>query len=87
MKYTVKEPLSNFDFWSGAKDTVKFLFTEEINKLEDYLEDTFKKELPTKTDINDFFWFKDDEIAQVLGYKNFDELMEKRKDENNHNKR
>lgn len=33
----------------------------------------------TETEVNDFFWFGRDEIAQFLGYHDFDEIMERNK--------
>lgn len=32
------------------------------------------------TQINDIFWFEEDWIAEQLGYSDFNELMEDRKD-------
>lgn len=37
-------------------------------------------DVPTETDVNDFFWFERDEIAQLLGYNDFDEIMERNKE-------
>lgn len=79
-KYTVCDSPENFEFWSGAKETVKYLTVKEIEEIwENYLSDE-EFDIPSNTDINDFFWFETDEIAHFLGYEDFDELMEDRKD-------
>ena len=77
MKYQVEESIHNFEFWSGAKDTIEELTHDEMNKLEELIEEIFDNgdELPTDTEINDFVWFERDTIAQHLGYDDFDELM------------
>lgn len=33
---------------------------------------------PTETDINDFFWFETDTIADLLGYSDWEALIEER---------
>ena len=84
MRYQVEENIHNFQFWSGAKDTIAELTYDEMNSLEQLIEEIFdgRDELPTDTDINDFVWFERDTIAQHLGYDDFDELMH-RNDEPN----
>ena len=84
MRYQVEENIHNFQFWSGAKDTIAELTYDEMNSLEQLIEEIFdgRDELPTDTDINDFVWFDRDTIAQHLGYDDFDELMH-RNDEPN----
>lgn len=60
--------------WSGAKDRVKFLTDDEIETILDILDEG---EPWTETQLNDFFWFEDDTIAEWLGFSNFDEIMER----------
>ena len=67
---------SDFDFWSGARDTVKYLTAEEIEEIFSMLEDIYPEGME-ETEVNDFFWFEDDTIAQWLGYSSFDEIMER----------
>ena len=74
MKIYSEKSLKNFDFWSGAKDTVKYLTEDEINLIETILEDSFPEGM-SETEINDFFWFEDDTIAEWLGYSSFDDIM------------
>ena len=73
MTYTVTKPLHQFEFWSGARDTAKYLTLAEITTIEDILEDA--GDIMTETDINDFFWFECDTIAEWLGYSCFEEIM------------
>ena len=74
MKIYTEKSLNDFDFWSGAKDTVKYLTEDEINQIESILEDCFPDGM-SETEINDFFWFEDDTIAEWLGYSSFDDIM------------
>lgn len=80
MKIFKEESLINFKFWSGAKDTVKYLTEDEINTIESILEDSNPDGM-SETEINDFFWFESDTIAEWLGYADFDELMDREKEE------
>lgn len=64
----------DFDFWSGAKDTVKYLLDSEVNEIISMLEMSGYDEM-SETELNDFFWFETDTIAEWLGYKDFDEIM------------
>ena len=78
MRFYKEESLTSFEFWSGAKDTVKYLTYNELNTIESILEDN-ETEM-SETDINDFFWFEDDTIAEWLGYENFEELTKREED-------
>ena len=69
-------PLTEFDFWSGAKDTVKYLTDDELEQIEQILEDLCPEGL-SESAVNDIFWFERDLIAEWLGYENFDEIMER----------
>jgi len=71
MEYRVESSLENFDAWSGGKDTLKVLIEKGVcNEVEDFIGQCFTD--PTDTDINDFLWFERDQIAEYLGYKNWD---------------
>lgn len=78
MKVYGEKELRYFEFWSGAKDTVKYLTFQELDRLEEMLE-TMQSEW-NETELNDFFWFKYDLIAQMLGYSDFEEIMNERKE-------
>ena len=79
MKIYTEKSLNEFDFWSGAKDTVKYLTEDEINQIETILEDSFPDGM-SETEINDFFWFENDTIAEWLGYSSFDDIMYREND-------
>lgn len=76
MKITTEKSLKNFEFWSGALDRVKYLTDEELETIEVILEELNPDGL-SDTEINDTFWFGEDEIAYWLGYDNFEEIMER----------
>lgn len=63
MKITRELDLTNFEFWSGAKDHE---FTHsELKDLEFMLEDIFP-EGATETQINDLFWFEEEFLCEML---------------------
>ena len=74
MKIYTEISLNNFEFWSGAKDTVKYLTSEELDQIETILEEIYPDGVD-ETTINDIFWFEDDAIAEWLGYNNFEEII------------
>lgn len=76
MTITTEKSLRSFEFWGGALDTVKYLTDEELDTIEEIL-DELNPEGLSETEINDTFWFGDDEIAYWLGYDSFDEIMER----------
>lgn len=67
MKYTVETSLSNFEFWSGAKDRAELLTSEELDQLDDLLPDVLGEDV-TDTAINDLFWFDFETVCELLGY-------------------
>lgn len=73
MTYTVEKPLSQFEFWSGAKERTDHLTVEQLDRLDGLLPEILG-ENPTDTAINDLFWFEEDFIAQLLGFKNWEAL-------------
>lgn len=74
MKIYAEKSLRDFEFWSGAKDTVKYLGYNELDLIESILEELYPEGMD-ETTINDIFWFEDDTIAEWLGYNNFEEIM------------
>lgn len=65
-----------YKLWSGALDTLEDLTDDEIEQIMSILEDAYCLEEPMSlTELNDFFWFERDTIAEWLGYESFDELM------------
>ena len=76
MKLYREVSLTEFDFWAGAKDTVKYLTDFELEEIEQILEDLCWEGL-SEEQLNDIFWHERDLIAEWLGYENFDEIMER----------
>ena len=77
MRYICEESLTNFDFWSGAKNRADLLTYSELEELDNQLENFFV-EIPTATQINDLFWFNFDQVCQLLGTTE-EELEERQK--------
>lgn len=76
MRVYKEESLTGFDFWAGAKDTVKYLTGDEMDAIENILADLYPEGMD-ETELNDLFRFEDDLIAEWLGYDSFDEIMER----------
>lgn len=79
MKLYREESIRNFDFWSGAKDTVKYLTEDELDAIEEMLEELYPDGMD-ETELNDFFWFEDDLIAEWLGYEDFNAIINRGSD-------
>lgn len=71
---------SEFEFWSGAKDTVKYLTEDEMEQIFNELEEVYPEGMD-ETEINDFFWFDEDTIAEWLGWPDFETLMKARSED------
>lgn len=81
MKVVKNINLNNFKFWAGAKDTVAYLTTDELNTLDNVLEEWAEETdegYMHEVEINDFFWFDTEKVANILGYDSFDDIMEER---------
>lgn len=78
MTYTCEESLANFEFWSGAKYRAATLTYEQLERLDDLVPDAMgwndTDSIPSKTQINDLFWFEEDFIAELLGFKSWEDL-------------
>lgn len=68
MKVISEISLKDFEFWSGARDRAKNCTVEDFESIEEMFEELYPEGM-TDTEINDFFWFEFDTIAQHLGYK------------------
>lgn len=77
----IKEVCSSadFEFWSGARDTVKYLSDDEVETIFSMLEE-IEPDGMDETAVNDFFWFEDDTIADWLGWDDFETIMNARSD-------
>lgn len=78
MTYTVNKSLSEFPFWSGAKERTDQLTIEQLDRLDDLLSEVMEwnetDNIPSGSTINDLFWFDEDFIAQLLGFDNWEAL-------------
>ena len=82
MKYIVEKSLSDFDAWSGGKDTKNALTEDQLEQVEDLIGEFFSDDnTPTATQINDFLWFDRDFIAQHLGFSDWEHLNQEEEDE------
>lgn len=63
--------------WSGAVDTLNDLTYSEIETVLSNLEDIYPEGM-TETELNDFLWFERDFIAEILGYSDYEELLNDR---------
>lgn len=71
MTYTVDESLENFRAWSGGRYTLDVLIENgDCDRVEDFIEESFTN--PSDTDINDLLWHERDQIAEYLGYYDWD---------------
>lgn len=69
LKYGVFEekPLNDFKFWGISKVLVSLLTKDEMDIIEEHLKKAFPEGMKRK-DINDFFWFDFDIVAELLGF-------------------
>ena len=70
MNYRKELDLTQFEFWSGAKQH-KFVYAE-LQQLDNNLNEFFYEKIPTETDINDLFWFEEKMLCELIG-TNFNE--------------
>ncbi len=66
MRITTEQSLSNFNFWSGAKDNATELTTSQLDEVEGILEDIYPDGI-NETELNDLFWFEFETIKEWLG--------------------
>lgn len=71
MTFTIERNLEDFNAWAGGKATLDVLIEKGVcEEVEDFIEQCFSH--PTDTDINDFLWFERDQIAEYLGYEDWE---------------
>ena len=73
MKVFTELNLTNFDFWSGAKQH-KFSYNE-LRDLEYHFNDLYPDGMD-ETQVNDLFWFSEDYLCELLGI-DFEEYLER----------
>ena len=62
--YNENTKLTNFEFWSGAKDH-SFTYNE-LNHLENVIEELYPDGI-SETGINDLFWFEEEFLCESIG--------------------
>ena len=66
MKLYKEESISNFEFWSGAKDRAENLTSQELDQIESILEDLYPDGM-SDTQLNDLFWFDFETVLEWIG--------------------
>ncbi|WP_370754979.1 hypothetical protein [Gemmiger formicilis] len=81
MTYTVNKSLSEFPFWSGACYRADKLTIEQLERLDDIIPEWMEwgeyspnGHIPSDDEINNLFWFDENLIARMLGFKNWEAL-------------
>lgn len=70
--------ICDFNFWSGAKENVKYLTKDDLTVIELELEEMYPDGIED-TELNDLVRFDMDEVSKILGYDDFDDLKNRRK--------
>lgn len=73
MKIYDEIPLTEFEFWSGAKDRADVLTDEQLEQLDNALDAEYPNGIDAN-ELNDMMWFNPDRIANLLGFDDFDTL-------------
>ena len=74
MKIYQEISLSNFEPWSGAVYMFEKLCNlDKIDELENILEELYPNGMD-ETELNDFLWFEDDYICELLGIRTEEEI-------------
>lgn len=72
-----EERLEDFKFWSAAAYLAERMTSEEFSIIEELLEELYPDGME-EGQVNDFFWFEGDTIAQTLGYEDEDDMLKDR---------
>lgn len=75
MKIYTEISLNNFNTWAGANSTKDELTWEELDILEEALIELYPEGLD-ETTVNDILWFETDWIAEILGYSDWEDLID-----------
>ena len=76
---TINKSLKDITFYGKAKDFVPYFFDDQLETIEYYLDEYPLEEGWTESSLNEFFSEEknQDTIAQLLGYENRIELLNK----------
>ena len=66
MKVSSEINLTNFDFWSGAKNH-SFNYNE-LEEIQFQLEEIYPEGME-ETQVNDLFWFEEEFLCELIGLK------------------
>lgn len=77
MKVISEISLRDFEFWSGGADRAEKCTEDDFDSIEEMFEELYPEGM-ADTEINDFFWFNFDTIAQHLGYEDEEDFDRKR---------
>lgn len=69
MKIYSEKSISNFEFWSGARENAKELTDEQFDELESQLEQLYPDGM-SETELNDLLWFDFETVCDWLGIEN-----------------
>lgn len=69
MKVISEIALRDFKFWSGGKDRAKHCSDEQLDFIEPLMKEIAPEDGWTEDEINNFFWFEFDTIADWLDYE------------------
>ena len=75
MKIISETSLDRFEAWSGGRDTLDVLIEKDLcDQLEAMLENDIFPDGCTDTELNDLLWFERDNIAEWLGFSDWEDL-------------
>lgn len=75
MKIISETSLDRFEAWSGGRDTLNTLIEKDLcDTLEAHIENDIFINGSTDTELNDFLWFERDFIAELLGFRDWEDL-------------
>ena len=62
--------------WQGAIEVLEHLSDDEVNQVLDYLAEVYPNGMDMGA-LNDFIWNEKDEVARILGYEDFDKIIDR----------
>lgn len=62
--------------WQGAIEVLEHLSDDEVNQVLDYLAEVNPNGMDMGA-LNDFIWNEKDEVARILGYEDFDKIIDR----------
>lgn len=82
MKIYCETSLEQFDAWSGGEYTLDVLREKDLcDRLEQIIEYDIFPDGCSDTELNDFLWFEDNYIAELLGFDSWKDLENDREEE------